>query len=371
MQSKSHPAPALPTRGATFIAGAAAGLILLTALAAAPEHLSPQPTASAPTRSPSVAEEWPRRIASPAIENLYQLGPGLFSGGEPRGEAAFAQLAALGVKTILSVDGAAPEVETARRHGLRYAHLPLGYQGYADAACARLARAMQTLPGPVFVHCHHGKHRGPAAAAIMAMTALGWTSDRAEHWLRTAGTSTNYLGLYETVRRWRPPAPAALAQVPAEFPEVARTSDLTRAMVEVDRAWDHLKAIAAAGYRTPPEQPDLVPAREAARLAARLTESREFPEVATAGAELLRHFDESPGAGPGTEPAAESGPVAGRGAGAAVQAGRPILHRLSSGFPGPAGAVNLRREKRWVAPRFRGRAGRALAGHHGGLPVGL
>jgi hypothetical protein len=191
------------------------------------------------------------------------------------------------------VDGAAPEVETARRHGLRYAHLPLGYQGYADAACARLARAMQTLPGPVFVHCHHGKHRGPAAAAIMAMTALGWTSDRAEHWLRTAGTSTNYPGLYETVRRWRPPAPAALAQVPAEFPEVARTSDLTRAMVEVDRAWDHLKAIAAAGYRTPPEQPDLVPAREAARLAARLAESREFPEVATAGAELLRHFDEA------------------------------------------------------------------------------
>ncbi len=237
--------------------------------------------------------EAPLPLPSAAIENLYQLGPGLFSGGEPRGEAAFAQLAALVVKTILSVDGAAPEVETARRHGLRYAHLPLGYQGYSDAACARLARAMQTLPGPVFVHCHHGKHRGPAAAAVMAVTALGWTPDRAEQWLRTAGTSTNYPGLYETVRRWRPPAPAALAQVPAEFPEVARTTDLTRAMVEVDRAWDHLKAIAAAGYRPPPDQPDLVPAREAARLVARLAESRQFPEVATAGAELLRHFDEA------------------------------------------------------------------------------
>ena len=258
-----------------------------------PERVPPQPTASTPARSPSAAGEWPRRLASPAIENLYQLGPGLFSGGEPRGEAAFAQLAALGVKTILSVDGAAPEVETARRHGLRYAHLPLGYQGYSDAAGARLARAIQTLPGPVFVHCHHGKHRGPAAAALMAMTALGWTPERAEQWLRTAGTSTNYPGLYETVRRWRPPAPAVLAQVPAEFPEVARTTDLTRAMVEVDRAWDHLKAIAAAGYRTPPDQPDLVPAREAARLAARLAESRQFPEVATAGAELLRHFDEA------------------------------------------------------------------------------
>lgn len=271
----------------------AALLVGISALAAEPERIPPQPPPTTPTLSAPAVGEWPRRLASPTIENLYQLGPGLFSGGEPRGEAAFAQLAALGVKTILSVDGAAPEVETARRYGLRYAHLPLRYQGYPDAACARLARAIQTLPGPVFVHCHHGKHRGPAAAGVMAIAALGWTSERAEQWLRTAGTSTNYPGLYETVRRWRPPAPAVLAQVPAEFPEVARTADLTRAMVEVDLAWDHLKAIAAAGYRTPPDQPDLVPVREAARLAARLAESRQFPEVATAGADLLRHFDEA------------------------------------------------------------------------------
>ncbi len=294
MRSKSpQPRAGLVCGSSSGLARAAAGLVLFTALAAEPERVSPPPPAPAPALNPPPAGEWPRRIPSPAIENLYQLGPALFSGGEPHGEAAFAQLAALGVRTILSVDGATPEVETARRHGLRYAHLPLGYQGYPDAACARLARAIQTLPGPVFVHCHHGRHRGPAAAAIMAMTALGWTPDRAEQWLRTAGTSTNYPGLYETVRHWRPPAPAVLAQVSAEFPEVARTPDLTRAMVEVDRAWDHLKAIAAAGYRTPPDQPDLVPAREAARLAARLAESRQFPEVAAAGAELLRHFDQA------------------------------------------------------------------------------
>ncbi len=29
-----------------------------------------------------------------------------------------------------------------------------------------IARAVQDLPGPVFIHCHHGKHRGPTAAVM-------------------------------------------------------------------------------------------------------------------------------------------------------------------------------------------------------------
>ncbi len=219
------------------------------------------------------------------------MAPGLYSGGEPQGEEAFAQLVALGVKTVVSVDGATPDVEAARRHGQRYVHLPLGYHGFSEEACGRLARAVEVLPGPVFVHCHHGKHRGPAAAAVMARSRWGWSREQAEQWLRTAGTSTNYAGLFETVRRWEPPSAAALARVPTDFPEVARTTDLIQAMVAVDRAWDHLKAVAAAGYRTPPDQPDLVPAREALRLAERLAESRRFPEVVAAGEELARQFD--------------------------------------------------------------------------------
>jgi hypothetical protein len=232
----------------------------------------------------------PQPLPASAIENFYRLGEGLFSGGEPRGEAAFAQLAALGVKTLVSVDGAPPDVETARRHGLRYVHLPLGYQGYSEEACLRLARVVTRLPGPVFVHCHHGRHRGPAAAAVMAIARWGWTPEQAEHWLHTAGTSTNYAGLYATVRRWRPPAAETLARVPADFPEVARTPDLVRAMVDVDRTWEHLQAIAAAGYRTPPDQPDLMPAREATRLAERLAESRQFPEVTRAADDLRERF---------------------------------------------------------------------------------
>lgn len=271
-----------------LLAAAACGVLGVPARADGIKEPADSLEVTPPART--VPLEAPQPLPSPAIENFYRLDEGLYSGGEPRGKAAFAQLAALGVKTLVSVDGAPPDVETARRHGLRYVHLPLGYQGFSEEACLRLARAITSLPGPVFVHCHHGKHRGPTAAAVMAIARRGWTPEQAERWLQTAGTSTNYAGLYATVRRWRPPAPEALARVPVEFPEVARPPDLVRAMVDVDRAWEHLQAIAAAGYRSPPDQPDLVPAREAARLAARLAESRQFPEVTRAADDLQERF---------------------------------------------------------------------------------
>jgi protein tyrosine phosphatase (PTP) superfamily phosphohydrolase (DUF442 family) len=108
----------------------------------------------------------PERLDLPGVENAYRLSPRLYSGGEPRGEQAFAALKSLGIKTAISVDGATPDAETARRYGIRYVHLPVGYDGISREQAVRIIKAARTLPGPVFVHCHHGKHRGPAAVAV-------------------------------------------------------------------------------------------------------------------------------------------------------------------------------------------------------------
>ena len=48
---------------------------------------------------------------------------------------------------------------------------------------AAIAGAVAALPGPVFVHCHHGMHRGPAAAAVCAMSKEGWDRRQALAWL--------------------------------------------------------------------------------------------------------------------------------------------------------------------------------------------
>ena len=76
-----------------------------------------------------IAAAPPERLDLPGLENVYRLGPQLYSGGEPRGEEAFAALRALGIKTAISVDGATPDTETAQKFGIRYVHLPVGYDG--------------------------------------------------------------------------------------------------------------------------------------------------------------------------------------------------------------------------------------------------
>lgn len=155
----------------------------------------------------------PEALPSPSLHHLYRLSPRLFSGASPDDDEAFAELRKLGVTTIVSVDGARPNVEAARKHGLRYVHLPVGYDGISATRAAQLLKAAQTAPGALYVHCHHGKHRGPSAAALLGRFSAGWSTHQAVAWLQQAGTSPDYPGLYRTVAQCRPPDDATLASV--------------------------------------------------------------------------------------------------------------------------------------------------------------
>ena len=64
----------------------------------------------------------PQLIKSDGIENFYRLSDSIYSGSSPENEPAFVELQKHGIKTIISVDGAKPEVEMAKNFGLRYVH---------------------------------------------------------------------------------------------------------------------------------------------------------------------------------------------------------------------------------------------------------
>lgn len=183
----------------------------------------------------------PRRTALAQIENSFQLDERLLAGSSPESEAAFAALSLAGVKTIISVDGARPNVELAKKHGMRYVHLPVGYDGISAEQVAGLAKAAEGEPGKIFVHCHHGKHRGPAAAVI-CQSISNWSPEQAETWLREAGTGAEYAGLYRAVRDFQKPSEEAKKKV-GELPEVAETDELVDAMVEID---EHFEAVSSA-----------------------------------------------------------------------------------------------------------------------------
>lgn len=196
------------------------------------------------------------------LHNTFRVTDHILSGSQPDGDTAFAELARLGVKTIVSVDGARPNVEAARKSGLRYIHLPLEYAGIPAERVAELTLAATTQPGAIYVHCHHGKHRGPAAVAVMCAATAGWSRESAEAWLLQAGTADDYPGLYRAVREFHPVSTAQLARVNA-LPEVAKTPAIVDAMIAMDERFDALKAALDAGWKAPRNQPDRAPAIDA------------------------------------------------------------------------------------------------------------
>lgn len=87
------------------------------------------------------SDDLPRRIAASHLPNPVQVHATVISGGLPEGDEAFKELAALGIKTVISVDGMKPDLVTARKYGLRYVHLPHGYDGVPKSRVKELAKA--------------------------------------------------------------------------------------------------------------------------------------------------------------------------------------------------------------------------------------
>lgn len=211
------------------------------------------------------------RLADPpGIHNLLQASPNVFSGSEPEGAAAFRSLRDLGVTMIVSVDGAEPDVAGAAAFGLRYVHIPLGYDGIDSQAGLALTRAAREATGRIYVHCHHGRHRGPAATAVVCMAAGALTAEQSKSLLAVAGTSPDYAGLWRDVAAWQ--APGSDVELP-QLRASAGTESLAAAMARLDRAMETVRAAAKADRKPAAEQTGLSPAQAAVLVSEGLRES--------------------------------------------------------------------------------------------------
>lgn len=228
-------------------------------------NIHPPALCTAELHPPSVTNHAVMPVEIPGIHNAFRVTDRIFSGSQPEGDAAFAALARLGIKTLVSVDGSRPDLQAARQHGLHYIHLPIGYDGVPTNRMHELVKAASAGTGPVFVHCHHGLHRGPTAVAIMCEATEGWTPNQAEAWMRAAGTAADYPGLYRSAREFKIPTAAEIAAI-KQLPEVTRPSSLVESMVAIDGHIEWLKKSQKAGWRTPPGQADISPEHEAMML---------------------------------------------------------------------------------------------------------
>jgi len=223
----------------------------------------------------------PEKVELDGLHNTFRITTQLYSGNGPEGDKSFASLKKLGIKTIISVDAAKPDLGRAKKFGLRYVHLPIGYNGVPPEKALQIAKAVRELPGPFYIHCHHGQHRGPAAAAVALLCMDdNCRVENALAILRSAGTDARYTGLFKSVKEFQRPTADQLRKVPAELPKSAKVAGMTQAMVNIDHSWDNLKKMRAAGWKTPPDHPDIDTAHEALQLVEGYQELQRLPEVA-------------------------------------------------------------------------------------------
>lgn len=259
-------------------------LVLLAVVAGCGKQLPAvkPPPAKPAVQLPPVVKPAPakiEKIEAKHLPNPVRVHEKVISGGLPEGDAAFAELKELGIQTVISVDGAKPDVEMAKKYGMRYVHLPHGYDGVPEERAKELAKAVRDLPSPIYIHCHHGKHRSPAATAVACVGAGLIGHDDAALVLKVAGTSESYRGLFQSADEAHPLDKALLDELKAEFPDVAKLPAMAEAMVEVEHVHDRLKAIEKAGWKTPADQPALVPDHEALLLREHFTELLRTKEV--------------------------------------------------------------------------------------------
>ncbi len=178
-----------------------------------------------------------KKLPEIKITNLMKIGKGLYTGGLPESEDEFKRLSKLGIKTIVSVDGNRPRVELAKKHGLKYIHIPIGYDGLQKQESYSIVRVVKECEAPYYFHCHHGKHRGPASAAIACIAMKQADNKNALKILELAGTSKGYSGLWRDVKKFTLPNPNQLLPV---LKEISETDSMVDAMVKISHRFDSL-----------------------------------------------------------------------------------------------------------------------------------
>jgi protein tyrosine phosphatase (PTP) superfamily phosphohydrolase (DUF442 family) len=262
-------------------AALAAGLLAVAAVAAC---RSDEPAAPSTVQAPPTLDAHGFPVG---LDNFKKWSDKLAQGAQPEGDEAFKNLAALGFKTIVTVDGARPDIETAERYGLRYVHVPIGYDGVPKDAQIKIVRAVEVSDGPVYVHCHHGTARGPAAAAVVRVALEGATNEEALEGLKDSGCAAVYKGLFRDVVTCVAPTADELARVPANLPSYVPPGDVAVAMVGADMRFDRLKLSKTAKWGVPANHPDVDPPHEATMLWEQFKEIARLDDAKRRGGEFI------------------------------------------------------------------------------------
>ena len=140
---------------------------------------------------------------SEGILNFGRMNEVVLRGAQPDA-AGIENLKRLGVKSIVNLrmegDVWKDEAVEASARGILYTNVPLrGFGRPTDEQMDRVLALIESLPGPVFVHCQHGCDRTGTVLACYRMKHDGWTTEKAMAEARRYGLSRFERGMMRYV----------------------------------------------------------------------------------------------------------------------------------------------------------------------------
>lgn len=145
------------------------------------------------------------RAQDVSIANFHAVTDGaVYRSGKP-GPAEVAQLAALGVKTVVSLetyfldpDDADSEAAAAAAAGLTFRRIPMSPFPFEPPTVAQIQAAVDIIKAPenqpALVHCYHGSDRTGLVIGAYHIQVDGWTADEAIRDMRNYGHGWLFYG---------------------------------------------------------------------------------------------------------------------------------------------------------------------------------
>jgi protein tyrosine/serine phosphatase len=179
-------------------------------------------------------ERHPSAITPQEIPNFHQVDADLYRGGHPRC-SGYARLAALGIRTIVDLQGATKgslrdcEAHRRRRHfsfgiiSFRINFLQTAVTGVSSESLRRLFASMERAPKPIFVTCKLGDDRTGLVVALYRMKRREMSFDEAKREALSYDFHPDLLlGLRTTLDRYRNPQEVRLLPPPVDLAEAPR-----------------------------------------------------------------------------------------------------------------------------------------------------
>jgi tyrosine-protein phosphatase SIW14 len=152
----------------------------------------------------------------PGLHNFHQVNDHIYRGAQPA-DNGFAQLAKLGIKTIIDLRESGSRSVTEKKlveaAGMHYVSVPLAGYGAppADVVSKVLALFDDSSAGPVFIHCRRGADRTGTMLAVYRIVHDHWENAKALTEAKLFGMSWTERAMQTYILHYQPPQVASAA----------------------------------------------------------------------------------------------------------------------------------------------------------------